>query len=977
MASHDNSFNQTLRDAVHGTFSQSGMPADVVKANPEVAAVVSKLIQPRTPRPEQNDVAAVGVTSGVAQISSQLMNRIENNENIFSIFPDIELAVQVIVTSILSPKDMGTASLNYRCDETPIPPGVLAKMNKTVRDTMDLVYGFTEEQPKIVREALFEKGSHVKLVFPEALVDRMINGDKKLVAESIVGGEDAIFTRATDNTLVPRSIGILGAPGEVQEEGSRRTIMSMERIFDATKRDEFLPSDASQYIHVDGKPAVEFAGLLAVSDNYELCQLPDLTAMIREKELSDTLNRHRRTQVRSTESYYFTHAVPGYKNGNEKRLTPKEIQSAVYKDRTSVNSKPYLEVPSKMNLQRRSVGRPMYMRLPSEAAIPVYLPGDPEKHVGYFCLTDIDGNFITVESASAGLGDQLSNFFNTGNGSGDAQGQATRGASLSQLLVDKARANLAGDETTPTIMEITEVYADIVIRDLNERLRRGIYGNSAKISNVQEIFRVMLSRQLKAQFTRLVYTPAEYVTYYAFKHHANGVGKSNLDELTSITSLRAMLLYSEVWNQVRSSITITNVAVELDPKDTDPQKRIYDAFHLVAKSRQQMFPHGLRRIADMTDWIQTAGIEMTFSGHPSLPKTQLTMTSKNNEGTPVSSELKDSLRDQTYMHFGLTPETMNSANTQDFAVSIEQNGVLFSNRINLLISILSKANTRHVRTVITHDEILQTELKAIIREQLAEVQNCFKGSEYEELLKDEGAFIDYVLALYLESLVVDLPRPETTKLENKKKAFSLHKECVDMAVDAIISDKALPASLLGELNGRINEIADAWKNYLYRKWMAENNFVPEALDIAILGEGNKPMVDVSEILSGHHENIMVSVLALIEKMKAARIAANNDLQNQGLDAPSGGGDGGDYGGGYGNDNSSSDDENESLGNFGEAPTVTGTGGDLDNPNDTPPSDPENPGDDAPSNAPPGDDDTKKETKEPQDPGAEDLSKFKM
>jgi hypothetical protein len=159
-------------------------------------------------------------------------------------------------------------------------------------------------------------------------------------------------------------------------------------------------------------------------------------------------------------------------------------------------------------------------------------------------------------------------------------------SSLGSLLTEKARKNLATQNDQPTIENATEIYADIIEKDFLQRLANGKYGRELRIGRNMDIMRIMLIRALKAQFTRLVYVPAEYVTYFAFKYHDNGVGKSYLDDLANITSLRALVLFSKTMARVKSSIETTHVNVKLDPRDHDPAGTLEKAKHLIAKTRQ-------------------------------------------------------------------------------------------------------------------------------------------------------------------------------------------------------------------------------------------------------------------------------------------------------------------------------------------------------------------------------------------------------
>lgn len=49
------------------------------------------------------------------------MARMEDNQNTMQLFPDIELAEQIVISSILAPKDMGSSELIYKLTDNRFP----------------------------------------------------------------------------------------------------------------------------------------------------------------------------------------------------------------------------------------------------------------------------------------------------------------------------------------------------------------------------------------------------------------------------------------------------------------------------------------------------------------------------------------------------------------------------------------------------------------------------------------------------------------------------------------------------------------------------------------------------------------------------------------------------------------------------------------------------------------------------------------
>ena len=165
---------------VKNIVSQSGNshPASSIVKNIDVAAMISKLVKSRDRglfKPSEPESSSGLMNSGVELISKTIMGRVEDNENIFKLFPDIELAAQIVISSILSPKDMVNSELIYRTKSSNLPPQLVAKMVDVVKESLEIEYSLKDELNEILRRSLFQTGSFIKAVLPEAAVDQVIN----------------------------------------------------------------------------------------------------------------------------------------------------------------------------------------------------------------------------------------------------------------------------------------------------------------------------------------------------------------------------------------------------------------------------------------------------------------------------------------------------------------------------------------------------------------------------------------------------------------------------------------------------------------------------------------------------------------------------------------------------------------------------------------------------------------------------------
>lgn len=830
-------------------------PAGSILTDPELASVIAKLQRPRdrVDTAISNPDGASGMTvAGAQEISRSIMARMEDNQNTMQLFPDIELAEQIVISSILAPKDMGSSELIYKLTDNRFPAVLTNELLGVLKEHISKNYKLREQCSDILSDAMFKKGSHVKAILPESAVDELINSNSVVATENIFPSD--IFADRTGSSLT--SMNLLGSPVPKDTTERRNPKYVLESIVNAGAG--VSPSIYNEDESV--RKALE--GLVEVTDNYNLLKFQKLVDAISVSSVRKAVGTRldKASMTFATESYKFFEGKKA-----EGKMTEEQMKQLLYRNSVS-QYKPFLTIPSKDNLRRKSVGRPMVIDIPSEAAVPIHVPGSPEKHIGYMVPVDADGNFITLGSA-----------FDNATGMAGMMSSDKSNSSLGSLLTEKARKNLATQNEQPTIENATEIYADIIEKDFLQRLANGKYGRELRIGRNMDIMRIMLIRALKAQFTRLVYVPSEYVTYFAFKYHDNGVGKSYLDDLANITSLRALVLFSKTMARVKSSIETTHVNVKLDPRDHDPAGTLEKAKHLIAKTRQQFFPHGLNRVVDLTDWISRAGIQITFEGHPKMPTTSFDFETKNMQHPPPDDGLEEDFRYQTYMHFGLSPDAVDTAAKSDFATVIEKSSIMFSKRVTVWSDAFSEDLTDYARKILNNDNELIDALLEVLKNHKSEIDSMMTDEEKEFYTTHPKEFSEFLIYQFSSSLKVDLPKPEFTSLQNMNTSFSDRANAYKAAIEYVIDESVLPSDLGGEASNYVATLQKVWLAGLMRKWMAENNYVPEVMEISQLSEEGKPAIDLLELTESHSKNLMLAVATLLNKVKSARVATDADL----------------------------------------------------------------------------------------------------
>lgn len=792
----------------------------LVRQSPEVAAMISKLVRNRDPAVVDlhNKQGFYNMdTTQFQTVTDSVSDRIRNSKNAMQLFPDLELSAQILISSILSPKDMVSGELIYKVNEEVLPSDVTMQMLDVLKSDLDKQYKLREKLADILRECLFGAGAYIKAVIPEGSVDEIINSN-------IVPSTESLRDKIRYN-----SFGVLGDNTDTAEQNT----YSVE---------SYGPSTPPNPVIFDK---------LEVTDNYNFLSVPKAKRAIASNKIKNLIRA-------STESY----APPKSTYGG--------VDSMFFKD-VDQRERPFVPVTTPSQTKRASIGRPLDMRIPAEATIPVYPPGEPENHIGYFVILDNEGNPVTYNT-------DISTMSNANVLVSDHSKQ------MSSMLLQKAKNNLIGSDVNDiNIQQMSKIYMDIVEADLKNRLKNGVHGAKLELTKRNELYRVMLARTLAGQFTRIVYVPAELVTYFALKYHDNGTGKSLLDDLRVILSMRGIILFAKVMAQAKSSISLTHVNMTLDPNDPDPQKTIEMSINEIIKMRQQYFPLGINTPMDLVDWIQRAGFEFSFEGHPGLPQTKFEFESKNIQHQLPDNELDESLRKQTIMACGLSPETVDNGFNSEFATTVVSNNILLSKRIVQTQNEFTPHVTDYAKKIITNDFKLRKSLKSVIHENLSKLDKSL--STYERQLRDsnEEAFKDYMLDKFTANLELTLPKPDITAIENQSAAFDQYAEALDKAIEHWVSSSFLTQDVVGDVSNNIDTIKSILKSYFLRKWMSENGYLTELADISADSTNNKEVVDIYNMTKDHIQSVLKNALVFIKNLEATRMAADKDVADMAVE----------------------------------------------------------------------------------------------
>lgn len=829
------------------------------------------------------------------------IERIRDNANILQLLPDIKQSIEIIIGTILSPKDMMNPTLTFKSNTKVFGEHSGALLNY-LRSYFVGSYKIEDKLTDMLWDIMGKTGSYPMAVLPETAVDYMINSNSRITMEDITS---QLFTDGKHLS----NLGFIADAADNKTTSMEELdflsfvqAVSVENYADTSKKTGF------QHTVID--PSL----CLQVVDNFDTLKLPLLRNKVSRQATHDVIQRQRETINNTRTKSFRLDSMEDIRIDTSDYTRSQKDQkdlAKLYADR-QFRSMPIMRVRSRDNLDRETVGHPLVIKLPTEAVIPVFNPMDPKDHIGYYVMVEPSGYAIRLSDL-----DNLYKMLQT------SSNVASSSSVLSFVLQQSANAGSASqfDISKMTMMEgigrAQPIYQQMIERDLLDRISRGSVGSGLKLANTETPMLIMLARALQGKQTQALYIPSEILSYLAVDYDEFGLGKTLLDDSKMIAALRSMNMIVNSIASSKNAITKRILNADLDPAEKNPQKAMHMVMHDFVKGTQAEYPI-VNNPVDQINYLQMAGVQVAIGEHPRLPSTKISVDYIDNQYRPIDTTFDEWLKKLHTQATGLSPEVVEGAGSADFATQTILANVLTARRIDLLSTKFCSSLSSFIRTYTYNSQTLLDGLVGLIK------------ANNIRLRKESGILSEMETAIhFLNSVEVSLPPPDTTKIKEQKEAFENQAQFYEDALKYFFDPEFLTEEDLGRL-GNMDTIAKHqkfMKAHFMRGWMKENGVMTELFDIISTGEDGKPLIDFNESRNTYMEQVAESIFPMIMKSmkRSGDINAKLDKFEEGLTndpvepGESGGGGGGDYSDGGGDSSDEfSDDFGDDMGDMDES-----------------------------------------------------------
>lgn len=755
------------------------LPA-LVRSDPNTASILSKLTNTENPT-EINDITGM---LNIPTISVETYDRIKNNDDIVTMFPDLELCIQILTSSIISPNDMTSAKLNLEAPDLKLPPDIKATIMDAIDSHITKNYDYNNKLSIILREALFTRGAYIEAIIPEASLDDIITQHDTEPPPGL--------------TIEEYYLGNISPKGYLGKVNATELTVSQEKT-GKTNTVSLLEED----IYTE------------ITDNYH-------SLFSFEKKLKD-IEKSVATKISSESKVKNTY------------ITDNKLDM-FFRDTKKYEERQYIEIKTDADASRESIGQPLLYKLPVEAVIPVHVISDPTRHLGYFIV--VDDNGIPLANKNVEPDGSLTSELFTGMNAQNLFIQKTR----------EALYGLTGSDTKlDNLEDIYGKIVDSLIRKKLANGLYGELADikdSADIFRVM-FYRALKAQKTKLIFipSELVTFYA-----FEYRDNGTGkslIEKNAMLYSMRAMLLYARMMAGVKNSAVSTEVEATLDENDPDPEKTkeiimsecikarqnDLPMGIIKHIDLVEWAHKRGIKFKFRHPSLPEMDIETNYDNLSI-GQPDTEledklKEMIIMT------YGLTPEIVESGMDSD---FATTVVAKNMLAAKRIARMQEK----FNNMVTLNLRKILRNDMDLRETIIHIIENNKGDITKFIKKELKSEKN----SDLSRIKKNEMS--EYIANVFINETNFYLSKSSVMDNTLSKEQFEAQKEIIENICDVVLEPESMPEDIYGKVSEYMEHIKGALKGSLLRRWLSDNGYMPEINELITKDDAGKPMFNAME-----------------------------------------------------------------------------------------------------------------------------------
>ena len=753
---------------------------------------------------------SASVDSFLRDSSAQTTEIIRRNKNLTSLIPELIPAQTIWETSIISPVDNQTNSLGFSLESAEyIDEEVRTSIEEFYDDVFNKQLDTEELILKAIRECLFGGGAFPVLILPQQNVNLLKGAvDVRISQESltvVMEKHSPIWNDESIPTL--RKLKLIG---ECENYSPTFSMESINTTFKSIEDSKLIVND----INILG----EINNLLP-KDDY--ISLESLQKEIKVENVSSWVKKVKDHIVVSNNP----HLIASSTDRVKKVIETVSKQLNVDDDKViELFNNMFNNELSRTSHSARGRGTimlsdevfdsnqfPIITEVPPDCVIPV---GTTNETIGYYILTD---NWVTPMSKTL-MTNYDRHFSND----------------LVDLSVDAVYGVGGPNNNNSKLNKLQRYTAASVIFDvtlnklLEDKLEKmGFHGMT--VARHQMISRCLFHHLLQEKEVGLIFVPKHLMVYYAVDYREDGTGKSLLENIEHVLSMRSTLLVSKLLAETRAAVEKTKITVDVTDNVNYLQtlRIIQNAFYNKNSLKLSNDPDSIVRNIHES---RVSLIPKNLKGAPEFSvETEPTSTNTVRPSDELLEYYNKAVITGTLVPRSGIEETENT----DYATSLASRNLHFNNVARRKRDIFLKFTGQYVKTISIYSSYIKNGIKQILKDYYSVVEDT-PGSEFDTSITDritDNSSVGELQAKFGK----DKPKEETSSEETTKEEsdqesdetnendFKLHKVINGPLIHrkhALFTMEETDENDVDVSSSSEEEIDDISKNYV-------DNMVPE------------------------------------------------------------------------------------------------------------------------------------------------------
>lgn len=401
----------------------------------------------------------------------------------------------------------------------------------------------------------------------------------------------------------------------------------------------------------------------------------------------------------------------------------------------------------KPNPGGKHFGHPAILELPPESVIPIHIPGAPSEHIGYFILLDQYGQPLTIEASG------MANTGSKGCSPGSASGayEAMFGSTVHQNYFGSNNAVSSSGNM---------IFQHLLDKYLKERMRNITGRGDLEISRMNAISSMLFYRVLEQKNTTMIYVPPPLLQYLAFDFRKNGTGKSKLEDVQFLLSLRTTLLMAQIVAMVNDAVEHKKVEFGVDDKNANLEM-IMDLIGNIFIAKNKI--NGSIDPSEIMRDMYSNALTIVPKNIPGLADMTVEVQNGGGQSTKPDNELLEQITNLLVSHLDVPPAALNQMSEPEFAKSLVTYNLFFAKKIARYQRIWCTLMQDFIRTYTAFDPKFQAAVHKVLETNGKKKAGEKLPSEVEKLKKKNpnkySEDLSSTLSSILEGVVVSLPSP--------------------------------------------------------------------------------------------------------------------------------------------------------------------------------------------------------------------------